>query len=102
MYTIELNGRPIAVMGGDHDQVEEFAESDGFRADLSAFLDRDNQPLWSGQGMFSPSVREATHEEIAAFHHSFTDAIAAGEADDPADWLMFLVDVHEADEGAET
>ncbi len=104
MQTIELNGRAIAVMGGDHDHVEEFAESDVFRADLSVFLDRDDRPLWDGQGVFSLSIRLATPEETAAFQQSFTDAIAAGEADasDPADWLMFLVDVHEAHERTET
>ena len=104
MQTIELIGRPIAVMGGNREQVEEFAESDGFRADLLAFLDSDNRPLWDGQGLFSPSVRDASPDEAAAFQQSFTDAVAAGEADidDPADWLMFLVDVHEADEGAKT
>ena len=104
MQTIELNGRPIAVMGGDHEQVEEFAESDGFRADLSVFLDEDDRPLWDGQGVLSPSIRPATAEETAAFHWSFEDAVAAGEADvgDPADWLMFLVDVHEAHERTET
>lgn len=103
MQTIELNGRPLAVMGGDRDQVEEFADSDGFRADLPMFLDSDGRPLWDGQGVFSPLVRLATAEETAAFHRSFTDAVALGDADadDPGDWLMFLVDVHEADAGAE-
>ena len=103
MQTIEPNGRPIAVMGGDHDQAEDFAESDGFRADLSVFLDRDGRPLWDGLGLFSPSIRPAMAEETAAFYWSFTDAVAAGEADagESADWLMFLVDVHGANDGAE-
>ena len=34
MQTIELNGRPLAVMGADCEGVEEFAEGDGFRTDL--------------------------------------------------------------------
>lgn len=103
MQTIELNGRSIAVVGDGHDQVENFAESDSFRTDLLTFLDSDGRPLWNGQGAVTPSVRPATAEETAAFHRSFEDAVAAGEADagDPADWLMFLVDVHEADEGTE-
>ncbi len=103
MQTIELTGRPIAVMGGSREQVGEFAESDGFRADLLAFMDSDNRPLWDGRGVFSPMVRDASSDEAVAFQKSFTDAVAAGEADidDPADWLMFLVDVREADEGAE-
>ena len=102
MQTIELNGRPIAVMGGSREQVEDFAESDSFRADLLALLDSNNRPIWDGQGVFSPSVRGASPDEAAAFQQSFTDAVAAGEADidDPADWLMFLVDVREADERA--
>ena len=50
MQTIELNGRPIAVMGGSRDQAEEFAEGDGFRTDLLTFLDSDGCPLWDTRG----------------------------------------------------
>ena len=97
MQTIELNGRPIAVMGGSRDEVEEFAEGDGFRADLLAFVDRDDRPLWDGRGAFSPAVREALPEEAAIFDRSFGQAVAAGEADldDPGDWLAFLMDVRD-------
>ena len=99
--TIELNGRAIAVMGGSREQVEEFAEGDGFRADLLSFMDSDGRPLWDGQGIFAPSVRPAMRDEAAAFQLSFTDAAATGEADadDSSDWLVFLIDVHEALEG---
>lgn len=103
MQTIELNGRAIAVMGGNREQVQDFVDDDGFRADLLAFLGSDSRPLWDGRGVFSPAIRAAGPQEAAAFHRSFTDAVSAGEvdADDPADWFMFLVDVHEAEEGGE-
>ncbi len=102
MQTIELNGRPLAVMGGDHDTVEEFAESDGFRADLLSFVDEDGHPLWDGKGMFSPVVRGPLPEEAAVFKRSFAWATAAGEADkdDPGDWLVFLIEVHDTTEDA--
>ena len=91
MQTIELNGRPIAVMGGSRD------EADGFRAALLAFVDRDDRPLWDGRGALSPAVREALPEEAAVFDHSFGRAAAAGMADldDPGDWLAFLMNVRD-------
>ena len=97
MQTIELNGRPIAVMGASHDHVEEFAESDAFRADLLDFVDGDGRPVWDGKGAFLPAVRPSSPEETAAFRQSFTAAIEAGEADagDPGDWLMFLIEARD-------
>ena len=65
MQTTELNGRPLAVMGGDHDTVEEFAEGDGFRADLLSFVDEEGRPLWDGKGVFSAFVRDPLPEEAA-------------------------------------
>lgn len=102
MQTIELNGRPLAVMGGSRDQVEGFAEGDGFRADLLSFVDEDGRPLWDGQGVFSPAVRDPLPEEAAVFERSFAWAAAAGEADadDPGDWLVFLVEVQDTTEDA--
>ena len=100
MQTIELNGRPLAVMGGDREGVEEFAEGDGFRADLLSFVDEDGQPLWDGKGVFSTTVRDPLPEEAAAFKRSFAWATAAGEADvdDPGDWLVFLLEVQDTTE----
>ena len=97
MQTIELNGRPIAVMGGSRNQAEEFAGGDGFRTDLLTFLDSDGCPLWDGQGVFFPSVRDALTEEVAVFERSLTWAITGNKAhqNDPADWLVFLMDVRE-------
>lgn len=102
MQTIELNGRPLAVMGGDCESVEEFAEGDGFRADLLLFVDEDGHPLWDGKGVFSTTVRDPLPEEVAAFEHSFAWAAAAGDADlnDPGDWLVFLLEVHDTTEDA--
>ena len=103
MQTIELNGRPLAVMGGDHDAVEEFAEGDGFRADLLSFVDEAGHPLWDGKGVFAPVVRNPLPDESALFEVSFALAITAGEADkdDPGDWLVFLIEVHDTTEAAE-
>ena len=103
MQTIELNGRALAVMGGSHDNVEEFVEGDGFRADLLSFVDEEGQPLWDGQGPFSPVVRTPLPDEATVFERSFAWATAAGEADanDPADWLVFLVEVRDTTEVSE-
>jgi hypothetical protein len=100
MQTIELNGRALAVMGGNHDDVEEFAEGDGFRADLLSFVDEDGRPLWNGKGVFSTSVRDPMPEEAAVFERSFAWAMAAGkaDADDLGDWLVFLVEVRDITE----
>lgn len=100
MQTIELNGRPLAVMGGNRDDVEVFAESDGFRADLLSFVDEDGRPLWDGQGVFSPTVRDPVSEEAAVFERSFAWATSAGEANpnEPGDWLAFLIEVRDTTE----
>ena len=104
MLTIELNRRLIAVMGGSRDEVEEFAESDSFRADLLAFVGKDDHQLWDDQGVFSPLVREALPEEAATFDQSFGQDVAAGEADldDPGDWLAFLMDVRHTTVGSDS
>ena len=100
MQTIKLNGRPLAIMGGDYDAVEEFADSDGFRADLLSFVEENGSPLWDGKGVFSASVRDPLPEEAAVFERSFAWATAAGEADadDPGDWLVFLIEVRDTTE----
>ena len=102
MQTIELNGRPLAVMGGSRDEVEEFAESDGFRADLLSFVDENGRPLWDSRGVFSPSVRDSLVEETEVFERSFAWATSAGEANanDPGDWLAFLIEVRDTTEDA--
>ena len=102
MQTIELNGRPLAVMGGDREGVEEFVDGDGFRADLLSFADEDGQPLWGGKGVFSTTVRDPLPEEATVFEQSFAQATAAGKADvdDPGDWLVFLIEVHDTTEDA--
>ena len=103
MQTIELNGRPLAVMGGDHDAVEEFAEGDGFRADLLSFVDEEGRPLWDGKGVFAPVIRDPLPDEGALFEVSFALAVTAGEADkdDLGDWLVFLVEVRDTTEVSE-
>jgi hypothetical protein len=90
-------------MGGDHDAVEEFAEGDGFRADLLSFVDEDGRPLWDGKGVFSASVRDPLPDEAAVFEISFALAVSAGDADehDPGDWLVFLVEVHDTTKDSE-
>ena len=103
MQTIELNGRPIAVMGCDHDAVEDYAYSQGFRSDLLALMDRENRPLWNGQGVLSLSVRNALPEEAAIFDRSFSQAVVENEADpdDQGYWLAFLMDVRDPTEGSD-
>lgn len=104
MQTIELNGRPIAVMGGSRDQAEEFAETDAFRANILTFVHDTGRPVWDGQGVFSPSVRDALSEEVAIFERSLTWATTANRVGqgDPTDWLVFLMDVRETAEDAAT
>ena len=72
MQTIELNGRPLAVMGGDRDAVEEFAEGDGFRADLLSFVDEDGRNrCGTAKACSLTAVRDPLPEEAVVFERSF-------------------------------
>jgi hypothetical protein len=87
MFTLEIGGRPVAVLNlptiADADELLGDKE---FRHDLTA-LQNEGRPLWDGRTEMS--LREATADERAEFENSATDE----KDDDDGGFVMFLVDV---------
>jgi hypothetical protein len=108
MFTLEIDGKAVAITNADREQAEELFQSQDFKDDLVA-LTSDGRPLWNGTSPLT--VRPASDEETEAFD----DAMAEEEEDegeeekedqdaedeeDSVD-VMFLVDIDEDEEEEE-
>jgi len=90
MYTLEIDGRPIAVYSGsDEDEAHTLFNGEVFKSDLVALTD-----VADGGEFF---IRRAFPEEIAVLERSFAHAVRDGSADkdDEDDWLTYLLPVHD-------
>ncbi|PHK95176.1 hypothetical protein CR162_09445 [Pseudoroseomonas rhizosphaerae] len=106
MFTLEIAGRPIAVIGADEEEARDIVESEAFQADLRRLL-HDATPLWDGEATLA--LRPATEEEIADFQSGEDDEEDADEEgeedggeddedDEDALEVMFLVPINDPDE----
>ena len=87
MFTLEIGGRPVAVLNlPTAADAEELLGDKEFRNDLTA-LQSEGRPLWDGQAEMS--LHEATADERAEFENSAADE----EDDEDGGFIMFLVDV---------
>lgn len=64
MFTLEIGGRPTAIIDAAEDEARAIVDSEAFRSDLRR-LQTDGVPLWDGAAPLT--VRAATEEEIAEF-----------------------------------
>jgi hypothetical protein len=64
MFTLEINGKPIAVTNADEAQARAVFEDDDFKTDLRS-LQSDGKPVWNGTDALV--VRPASEDEVAAF-----------------------------------
>jgi hypothetical protein len=64
MFTLEVDGAPIAVTKGNEGEARAIFESAEFRNKLRR-MESDGEPLWNGGGQFT--IRPATTAEIRAF-----------------------------------
>lgn len=71
MFTLEIDGRPIAITDADEAQAWAIFESDEFKQDLTV-LTSDGEPLWDGKARLS--IRPSSDEEIASFEAPVLDA----------------------------
>lgn len=98
MFTLEIAGRPVAVIGGEEEEARDIVESEAFQDDLRRLL-HDAVPLWDGAAELS--LRPASEEEIAEFEADFAEEEDEDEDDEEALEVMFLVPINDPDEDEE-
>ena len=67
MFTLEIDGKPVAITDTDEAQARAIFESDEFKQDLTV-LTSEGSPLWDGRAPLN--VRPASEQEITAFEAS--------------------------------
>jgi hypothetical protein len=95
MYTIEVNGKPIAVANvGSHAEAEEMFNSDWFKEEMMVFETEDGNDLWNGSDPFL--IRPARPEEVAKFKPIYAAALQSGNTTEGEPYLVFLIPVTDA------
>ena len=93
LFTIEINGRAIAVIGdAGRDEVETYRDDEEFQQDLME-LETDDGPLWDGESEIS--VREAFPEESERWLEAHLAASNDGELEEDDDLVVWLVEVND-------
>ncbi|WP_230534369.1 hypothetical protein [Microvirga roseola] len=78
MFTLEINGQPIAITDAEEAQAGGIFQSDEFKQDLIA-MTSNGTPLWDGRAPLT--IRPASEQEVAAFEAPDFD-IDGDEEDD--------------------
>ena len=91
MFTLEIDGRSIAITDVEEAQARDIFESDEFKQDLTV-MTSDGKPLWDGQA--SLTIRPASEQEVAAFQAPEFD-VDDDDEDEEEDgvFVTFLVPV---------
>jgi hypothetical protein len=99
MFTLEIDGKPIAVTDAGESQARELFQSQAFRDDLLE-MESDGEALWDGKKPLN--VRPASEDEIDAFDDTMDedeeDEDDTNEDDEEGINVLFLVPVDDADE----
>ncbi|MCJ2114881.1 hypothetical protein MKK64_27350 [Methylobacterium sp. E-025] len=115
MFTLEIEGKAVAVINGDEETARDLFTCDGFKEDIQK-MTSDGAPLWNGTSELK--IRAASEDEIEIFedalaeddgegdfeddprHAAANDATTEeGEGEDDEDEadIVFLLDIDEAD-----
>ncbi|MCI0756346.1 hypothetical protein [Teichococcus vastitatis] len=78
MFTLEIGGKPVAVIDAEEGDAREIIESEAFREDLQRLRTK-GTPLWDGQA--SLNLRPASEDEMAQFDDS-DDALDESDLDE--------------------
>ena len=100
MFTIEIGGKPVAVVDAIESDARELLEQSEFRDDLTS-LTSGGKPLWDGKAALT--MRPATPEEVdefedSAFDDEDEDEEELEEDDEEASTVYFLVPLDDEDE----
>ncbi len=100
MFTLEIAGRPVAVINvPTREDAEELLKDEEFREDLT-ILRNEGRPLWNGQEELR--LRDAKPEEQAEYEssdfHDGNETDGGGSDDEGDGMVMFIVDVTDPDD----
>ena len=96
MFTLEIDGRAIAVTDAGESQARELFQSQDFKDDLLE-MESDGEALWDGKKPLT--VRPASEDEIDAFDDTMDEDEEVDDDDeDQGINVLFLVPVDEIDE----
>ncbi|MFE1602678.1 hypothetical protein [Methylobacterium sp. ID0610] len=113
MFTLEINGTPVAVIRASEERARELLDVEGFKDDLRT-MTSEGKPLWSGDAA-ALKLRPSTEDEVETFEDAMDDdeefddepddsgTKAADSADDTDEDLedvdiLFLIDIDEEGE----
>ena len=98
MFTLEIDGKAIAITDADEAQAQDIFGSQDFKDDLRS-LESEGRPLWDGSAALQ--VRRASEDEIDAFDESLNeddeDDVDASDEDEDGINVLFLVPVDNMD-----
>ena len=112
MFTLEIEGKAVAVINGDEETARDLFTCDGFKEDIQK-MTSDGAPLWNGTSELK--IRAASEDEIEIFEdalaeddgegdfeddprHAANDATTEeGEDEEDEADIVFLLDIDEAD-----
>ncbi|WP_147425947.1 hypothetical protein [Teichococcus wenyumeiae] len=97
MFTLEIGGRPMAVMNTNEDDARAIVEGEGFREDLMR-LKSANEALWDGKAPLN--LRPSNEEEIAEFEES-QEEDEEEDDDEDATTILFLVPLDDEEDEEE-
>ncbi len=94
MFTVEIDGRAIAVTNAQEDQARDLIESEEFLDDLMV-MESNGKPVWNGQTPVT--LRPATPDEKAEFHEA--DDLDDDDMDDEDEpCVVFLIDIDDEED----
>jgi hypothetical protein len=94
MFTLEINGTPIAITDADEQEARRVFDGEEFRHDMQRWR-TDQGPIWDGKAAFH--VRPSSKEETE--HFETPDPYPShGTEEDRGPTIMFLVDAHDPDD----
>lgn len=95
MYTLEINGEPIAIINASKDEARQHFTSDELKAYLLCFHREDSSVLWDG--VASLLVRRSLPEEVTRHKATYFNAKSSGapDAEDDDGFLVFLLPVRD-------
>ena len=96
MFTLEINGRAVAVIHADEENARELIDDEDFQDDLGS-LESDGVPIWNGSDPLT--LRPATPAEAEAADAG-ADLDADGDADESEGELVvvFIVPLDDDDD----